>query len=172
METRHNVTKELYDSDLQKDIEKYDSEKTLIVVSDMNQPKTDETFQTNSSCDNDSVRTTFEGVKDGFLDTIDDFDTDNEDKPSRNVSDLNYEDNLHKITDVHMERLKDPKKEKREYKLENDDFIEKGDKRKTEKSELDKIIVEGYFKHVKFKDIKELIVKNTGAAPGPGNMIQ
>ena len=62
-----------------------------------------------------------------------------------------------------MERLKDPKKEKREYKLENDDFIEKGDKRKTEKSGLDKIIVEGYFKHVKFKDIKELIVKNTGA---------
>ena len=142
---RHNMTKELDDSNLQKDIEKYEAEKTLIVVSDMNQPKTDEIFQTDSSCDDDSLRTTFESVEDGFLDIIDEFDTDNEDKTSRNVSDLNYEDNLHVCID----------------------------KRKTKRSELDEIMIEGYFKRVKYKEVKieKLITKNTEAAPGPGNMI-
>ena len=154
-------------------------------------------------------------------------------KPSRNDSDLNYEDDLHESTDVHVERLKDREKEKGKYKLENDDFIENGgnerdadyeydlpitianhekelrdskdlesindqvvEKVDSEKSttkdihqdesivesgidnkepENNTTIIEGYFKRVKFKDgevkIEELVTKNTGAAPGPGNMI-
>ena len=76
--------------------------------------------------------------------------------------------------------MKDREKEENKYKLENDNFIENGENKRDADlpitSNTIKIMVQGYFKHVKFKDeeveIEGLLPKNKGAAPGPGNMIQ
>ena len=106
--------------------------------------------------------------------------TDDIGKDVKNINFDNYpsdENTMPKeyLTDRYLEKISKIDAKSKKIRRRNL-FIEKPSYIFETTSKVITALDEGYFKRVKFKDeevkIEELVTKNTGAAPGPGNMIQ